>query len=559
MNIAGLAEISAVLVVAVGSGCMVVQIRRRIAAIVVDVHAVTETAAKACRDMAAQNGLDRNLEMLRGLLAGFGEPRIRDGALWFGDRCVNGDTDIVDRVKAKFGGAVTIFLGDERIATNVQTSGGERAVGTRLVPGEVHRRVLGQGLTFRGEAEIMGESYFAIYEPVLAGTDTIGILFVGVRREEEASGHGTGMARGLAAIRTDIEAMRTILADQVVAAREATVERQAAEDSRRRLDAERIVRAHQQGDAIRSLGGGLERLARGDLLFRLDEPLGAEYEKLRTDFNNAIRQLHDAMVAIAGNAEAVKSGAQEINTASDDLARRTEQQAGSLEETAAAIDKVTSTVKRTAQGTGEAKELAEAARIDADHSGGVVRNAVSAMNAIEVSSRQIGQISSLIDEIAFQTNLLALNAGIEAARAGDAGRGFAVVATEVRALAQRSADAAKEIQILIATSGQEVGVGVRLVGQAGEALGRIAGHVSGLDGLIAGIAATSQEQATALDEINRAVKQMDQVTQQNAAMVEESTAASHGMSVEASTLASLVGGFRIASGPNITRLPARAA
>jgi methyl-accepting chemotaxis protein len=551
--------LASVLVTAGAVAVVVLGFRRRIAGLARDLHGVAMKAGEAQRDMAAQSGLDRNIDALRAQLAAQGEPRIEDGELWFGDYRINGDERIVDDIKTRFGGAVTIFMRDVRVATNVQKADGTRAVGTRLAAGPIHDTVLGKGVTYRGEAEILGEPYFTIYEPVIADHETIAVIFVGVKKLAVAPPNGQRDAHSMACIRADIEALRTILAEQVKTAGEAIAQRQVSDDTRRALDAERVVRVHQQEHAMTALGDGLERLAGGDLLFRLDQPLAADYETLRTNFNGAIRQLHDAMAMISRNAAAVRSGAQEITAASDDLARRTEQQAATLEETAAALEEITATVRRTADGTDEAKKLVSGARSETDHSGEIVRRAVEAMSAIEASSRQIGQISGLIDEIAFQTNLLALNAGVEAARAGEAGRGFAVVATEVRALAQRSASAAREIQTLIATSDREVGAGVELVGETGAALERIARQVSALDGLIVEIAASSQEQSTGLAEVNTAVNQMDQVTQQNAAMVEQTTAASHGMSSESATLAQLLSRFRIAADADRVRVPMRAA
>jgi methyl-accepting chemotaxis protein len=251
------------------------------------------------------------------------------------------------------------------------------------------------------------------------------------------------------------------------------------------------------------------------------------------------------MRVVAGNAQGIRSGAGEISTAADDLSRRTEQQAASLEETSAALDQITATVRKTAEGAGHARQVVSSAKQQAQLSGEVVGNAVAAMGHIEKSSAQIGQIIGVIDEIAFQTNLLALNAGVEAARAGDAGRGFAVVAQEVRALAQRSAEAAKEIKGLIQASSGQVALGVELVGETGKALARIAAEVTEIDGAVTEIAASAQEQSTALAEVNTAVNQMDQVTQQNAAMVEQSTAASHSLAQEAEQLATLVGRFSV--------------
>ena len=246
-----------------------------------------------------------------------------------------------------------------------------------------------------------------------------------------------------------------------------------AEAERARHEAERAAAAQQQQFVVDLVAAGLEKLSGGDLLFRLTEAFASEYEKLRGDFNAAMAKLQGTMQSIATNAQGVRGGAGEITQASDDLSRRTEQQAASLEETAAALDQITATVRRTAEVANEARDLVSTSKVDAERSGAVVRETVQAMSGIETSSKQIGNIIGVIDEIAFQTNLLALNAGVEAARAGDAGRGFAVVATEVRALAQRSADAAKEIKALISASGQQVEAGVKLVSETGKALGRI--------------------------------------------------------------------------------------
>jgi methyl-accepting chemotaxis protein len=300
-----------------------------------------------------------------------------------------------------------------------------------------------------------------------------------------------------------------------------------------------------QKDVVDGLKAGLADLAAGNLTVRLSLAVAQEYESLKTDFNSAMDSLQQTMAAISGNTTGVKAGAAEITRASDDLARRTEQQAAGLEQTAAALDEITATVGKTAEAAKTARDLVSAARQDAEASGKVVGETVQAMSGIETSSREIGNIIGVIDEIAFQTNLLALNAGVEAARAGEAGRGFAVVATEVRALAQRSADAAKEIKMLISASGTQVETGVKLVGDTGKALTRIVEQVSRLNGLVMDIAASAQEQATALGEVNNAVNAMDQTTQQNAAMVEESTAASHGLAKEAAELARLVGRFSI--------------
>jgi methyl-accepting chemotaxis protein len=317
-----------------------------------------------------------------------------------------------------------------------------------------------------------------------------------------------------------------------------------AENDRRTAEAERAARAEEQAKVVRGLAEGLGALVHGDLTARINQPFPGEYEQLRSDFNSAMNALQEAMKTIVVNAGGIRTGAGEISQASDDLSRRTEQQAASLEQTAAALDEITATVRKTAEGSKQANNVVATARADAEASGQVVQETVSAMAEIEKSSKQISQIIGVIDEIAFQTNLLALNAGVEAARAGEAGRGFAVVASEVRALAQRSSEAAKEIKGLISASSGHVETGVGLVGEAGRALQGIVLKVNEISGLVSEIAASAQEQATALAEVNTAINQMDQVTQQNAAMVEESTAASHSLTHEAEELMSLMSRFQ---------------
>jgi methyl-accepting chemotaxis protein len=328
---------------------------------------------------------------------------------------------------------------------------------------------------------------------------------------------------------------------------EAADVRDALEIERRESDRRRAEAEATQKAVVESLAGALGRMSTGDLTCRLDRPFPAGYEALRLDFNTAIEKLSGVIAASLDATQAIHGGTAEISEAADELATRTERQAASLEEAVAALDEITSTVRQTADGAARARKVVERARCAADASGSIVSQAVEAMGAIEKSSSQIGQIIGVIDEIAFQTNLLALNAGVEAARAGEAGRGFAVVAQEVRALAQRSADAAKEIKTLISASTAEVGQGVEYVGKAGEALRAIAHEVDEIDSLVAAMASSTQEQARGLSEVNTTMNQMDQVTQQNAAMVEETTAASHTLAQEASRLAQRMGELRIVS------------
>ena len=306
--------------------------------------------------------------------------------------------------------------------------------------------------------------------------------------------------------------------------------------------------AADQAFVMERIAAGLTRLSRGDLTVRVVDPFPQGYGQLRTDFNGAMEHLDQAMGQVFAAVGGIGASSDEITAAADNTARRSEHQAASLEETAAALDEITATVRRASQGANDAARVVGTTRDDAERSGNVVRGAVEAMTGIEESSRQIGQIIGVIDEIAFQTNLLALNAGVEAARAGDAGRGFAVVAQEVRALAQRSAEAAKEIKTLISTSANQVGQGVKLVGQTGEALEGIVFKVGEIDALVRELAASAGEQATGLNQVNVAVNQMDQGVQQNAAMIEEATAVSHALKSEIAGLVEMIGRFQVSDG-----------
>jgi len=296
---------------------------------------------------------------------------------------------------------------------------------------------------------------------------------------------------------------------------------------------------------IDSIGTGLTALSGGDLTHRVSADLVGPFAKLKEDFNGALGRLQDTMKNVLTSTSGISTGADEIAQAADDLSRRTEQNAASLEETAAALEQITATVKKTAQNAKEANKIVTGAKSAAEDGGRVVETAITAMGQIEQSSKKITDIIGVIDEIAFQTNLLALNAGVEAARAGDAGKGFAVVASEVRALAQRSSEAAREIKTLIKTSGEQVDSGVKLVDESGKALKRIVEQVVQIDVLVTEMAQAAQQQSTGIEEVNVAVSQMDQVTQQNAAMVEQSTAASRNLATETAELSEIVSLFNV--------------
>ena len=317
-------------------------------------------------------------------------------------------------------------------------------------------------------------------------------------------------------------------------------------------------REAEQQRVVEVVGGGLAALAKGHLDARIGDSLTGSFRKLGSDFDSAMGALNDAMRAVVASTGGIRDGASDISSASDDLSRRTEQQAASLEETAAALDEITATVRSTATGAAQANVTMAATRGDAEEGVRIVRQAVEAMGGIKRASDEIADIISVIDGIAFQTNLLALNAGVEAARAGDAGKGFAVVASEVRALAQRSANAASDVKSRILASGNQVEIGVDLIGETGEALERIVGRIAEIAGLVATIAKGADEQSSGLQQVNIAVSEMDSVTQQNAAMVEESTAAARGLADQAAALAQHVDRFQLSAEARRT-LPFRAA
>jgi len=320
--------------------------------------------------------------------------------------------------------------------------------------------------------------------------------------------------------------------------------------------------ADKQQRVVTALGAALQQLSEGKLSVSLRD-LPEDYAQLEQDFNRAVDGLRSALEAIANSCGGIRTGAAEVDQASMDLSRRTEQQAASLEETAAAMNQISATVRDTAESAAQANDAVVQARIDADKSGAVVEQAVEAMNGIERSSQEIGQIISVIDGIAFQTNLLALNAGVEAARAGEAGRGFAVVASEVRALAQRAADAAKDVKARITASSTQVSNGVKLVAETGQSLERISERVKQVSTLVANIASAAREQASSLEEVNTAISEMDSVTQRNAAMVEECSAAARTLTSEAEQLVGQVAQFELAGAtaarPRVQPAPAERA
>jgi len=335
---------------------------------------------------------------------------------------------------------------------------------------------------------------------------------------------------------SDGKPYRVFLLGRDITEHERTSETQRAE--RREIEAE-------QAAVVEALRVGLKRLSAGDLRATLSEPFASRYEELRKDFNATVEQLCEAMAAISERAETIRNESQDISGTAEVLSRRTESTAATLEQAAAALDDLTGGVRLTAERAKNANDIVRVAKSNAEDSGQVVLKTVTAMDEISASSEKVSSIIKVIDDIAFQTNLLALNAGVEAARAGEAGRGFAVVASEVRALAQRSSDAAREINDLIAQSVTQVKLGVDLVGETGESLRRIASSVNDISGQVSEIAGSAQSQSATLEEINVSVTQLDQSTQQNAARLEETTAASDALKSEAIALVDTIGHFQL--------------
>jgi methyl-accepting chemotaxis protein len=351
---------------------------------------------------------------------------------------------------------------------------------------------------------------------------------------------------------------RTVLVFREAGAEKARLEGAAAEQRKQteaqRLEAEaerhrsaeaQAAAAEEQARAIQALADGLTKMSEGDLTIRLNDGFTEAYRQIKDDFNTTVGRLGETIGAIVGSTREVTNASAEISTSTTDLSQRTEEQAASLEQTSASMEEIAVTVKKNAENAQQANASANKARDIAHRGGEVVARAVEAMAQIEGSSGKITDIITVIDEIARQTNLLALNAAVEAARAGDAGRGFAVVASEVRTLAQRSSQAAKDIKNLITNSNGQVKEGVALVNQAGSALAEILASIKEVAGVVSGIAIASAEQAVGIEQVNKALAQMDEVTQQNSALVEENAATAKTLEQQSTSMGERIAFFQL--------------
>ncbi|WP_426122734.1 methyl-accepting chemotaxis protein [Pararhizobium sp. PWRC1-1] len=401
------------------------------------------------------------------------------------------------------------------------------------------------GLGLAAMASLLGLLYFhgnVLRRGIFSVRDSMQRILKG---DDQASVDGVARGDELGEMARAVEMFRMAAIEKQSIELSVAANRNEHEAEREARDAASAEEARQVQRAVVALGQGLNRLSDGNLTATIDQPFRQDLETLRQDFNHTVEKLQGVLSNVQENSSSIQSNSRQMRGAADDLAKRTEQQAASLEETSAALDQITVTVRTATQRAEEASRMVGETRNNAEESGRIVGEAVEAMARIENASAEIGKIINVIDEIAFQTNLLALNAGVEAARAGEAGKGFAVVAQEVRELAQRAAGAAKDIKVLVGRSSSEVGTGVKLVQATGEALGRIGTDVVRINEHMTSIVSAAREQSVGLQEINTAIGQLDQMTQQNAAMVEQTNAASHTLAQDAEGLTALIGQFQL--------------
>ncbi|QDX24850.1 HAMP domain-containing protein [Sphingomonas suaedae] len=535
---------------------------------------VTQWALNQDMQKRAAERQETNMGVAREVLGRYGKTFAVDGdRLLLDGRPLNGFNAPVDRVKQLVGGTATIFLGDTRIATNVMKDDGSRAVGTKLAPGPVFDAVLRDGKPYRGQADILGKSYFTAYDPIRdASGKTVGVLYVGIPVEDVA-GNASGLLLileelGLAALLigcavqfvisrrlfapitamigtmrrladgdTNSEIVGSHRADEIGEMARALAVLQEASAARAAAEAEIARNKDALDKVVRALGDGLKRVAQGKLTHGIDAEFDPQYAALRADFNATVVALQELVGAVIESTVAIKAGTGEISSATDDLARRSESNAASIEETTAAITQINTRLEAMARAARDVVARAEEASSVVEDGRNTAEHAVATMGRVSDSARGIDGVIEGLDKIAFQTRVLAMNAAVEAGRAGEAGRGFAVVADLVSALAMRAEEEAKRAREQLTLTQDEVAVAVEAVRSVDGALARIVETVGSVNGLVGTMAADNGSQSAAMTEIAAAVGTMDHSTQQNAAMIEETSAAARGLLAQVNALA----------------------
>jgi methyl-accepting chemotaxis protein len=546
------------------------------------VFVIADRSIMADAERQAAERQETNMRVAWDVLRREGAEFRADGeALYIGDKKLNDWTQPVDLVKTLVGGTATIFRDDKRITTNVTKPDGTRAVGTKLAAGAARDAVLRDGKPFRGDADILGRAFFTAYDPIKdKDGKVIGVLYVGIPKDEALAAVSSlrwSMAIGIllvtlviaatifalsramfrplgtmnaamqdlakGATKTEIPGRERRdeigrMAEALVSFRDAAVARQQIEASSRAADAERQT-------AMTVLNESLRRVSGGDLGATLDARFPASYAELRTNFNEALGNLSQLVGTVLESTDAIRSGSTEIATASEDLARRTESSAASLEQTSAAVTQMNGRIGETASAATRTVERADRAIAVVDTGRSVADDAVQAMGRVAESTKGIDAVIEGLDKIAFQTRVLAMNAAVEAGRAGEAGRGFAVVADLVSALAMRAEEEAGRARDQLTATQLDIVSAVDAVNKVDSALSEIVGTVGEVHGLLATIASDNSAQSTAIGEISTAIGAMDRSTQQNAAMVEETSAAARNLSDQVDRLAEHARAFRV--------------